>query len=878
MRLAFFSPLNPQKSGISDYSEELLPHLAARAEVDLFIDGFSPANKRLLESFHCFDYKSDAAVLGRLSEYDAVLYHMGNDPRYHAGIYQCMREHPGIVVFHDFAFQFFFFYLAYERGRMDIYLDELEACHGAQARAQAEAALAEGLKPPHLAQPLSFPLNKRLAQMAEAIIVHSEWSRSRFKEIVPATPIAHINHHVIPDDAGNHLPVSTGKAKKEPVQIASFGHATPEKGIERILRVLGGLRREGYLFHYTLVGEPSAFFNLGELIRSYGLTGRVTMTDYVSLAQFKQSIAATDIAINLRESTVGETSGSLCRIMAAGVPAIISDVGWFSELPGDAVIKIEMNESTDAMLAAFLKRLIEDAPLRARVGANARRYALSSHAIERSADAYISFIEEVMRGRPRRRFVGGVSLELAQLGINESDEEFMRSLAKTVAELLPAMPSEVAAIEQKPPLQAKTAQEARTLNSTARPAPRPPQEGRTRKLEGIDYKRAALTYPHKLDADQRHYLLTKPFYNLARRPRKYLGDGMDVETYRHFCDFANITRTLGLPSGSRILDVGCGSGWLSEYLARLGYDVTGIDISPDLIEMARERLRRVPFAVDHETPLRYRFQTHDIETGPLPGETFDAVICYDTLHHFEDEHATMRHLAKMLGNGGFLFILEGDRPGEGSAGERELLDTMREYGTLESPFSRDYLDSLLKKNGLVIVGDYVSVNGLFHRELIEDQRVMVAAPEVNYLLCKKVSAQDSARPMRDSRQAEGLRARLTPDNEWPGQSAPGAALNLRLTVENTGDALWLTGPATIRGAVMIGVRIIDAAGTTVFESHGDPPLARALASGESAHLSLELHAPLEPGSYTVKIDLVSQHVCWFEQNDSRPLVLPLHVT
>lgn len=876
MRLAFFSPLNPQKSGISDYSEELLPHLSARVQVDLFIDGFSPANKGLLESFRCFDYKSDAAVLRRLAEYDAVLYHMGNDPRYHTGIYQCMREHPGIVVFHDFAFQFFFFYLARERGQMNIYLNELEACHGAQARGQAEAALAEGLKPPHLLQPLSFPLNRRLAQMAEAIIVHSEWSRSRLQEIVPATPIAHINHHVVPDDTGTHLRASTGRAEKEMVQIASFGHATPEKGIERILRVLGGLRREGYLFHYTLVGEPSAFFNLGELIRSYGLKDCVTMTDYVSLEQFKQSIAATDIAINLRESTVGETSGSLCRIMAAGVPAIISDVGWFSELPGDAVIKIEMDESADAMLTAFLKRLIEDAPLRARIGANARRYALSSHAIERSADAYISFMEDVKTSRARRHFVRGVSLELAQLGINESDEEFMRGLATTVAELFPATASEVAAVEDKPPVKVKTAQ-ARAISSTAQPAPRPPQEGRTRKLEGIDYKRAALAYPHKLEADQRHYLLTKPFYNLARRPRKYLGDGMDVETYRHFCDFANITRTLGLPSGSRILDVGCGSGWLSEYLARLGYDVTGIDISPDLIEMASERLRRVPYPVDHETPLRYRFQTHDIEKGPLPGETFDAVICYDTLHHFEDEHATLRHLAKMLAHGGFLFILEGDRPGEGSAGERELLDTMREYGTLESPFSRDYLDSLLRKNGLAIVGDYVSVNGLFHRELMEDQRVMVASPEVNYLLCKKVSAQDSAKPLRDSRQAEGLCARLTLGNEWPRQSAPGAALNLRLTVENTGDALWLTGPATIRGAVMIGVRITDAAGHTVFESHGDPPLARALVSGESAHLSLELHAPPKPGSYTLKIDLVSQHVCWFEQNGSRPLVLPLHV-
>ncbi len=873
MRLAFFSPLNPQKSGISDYSEELLPELAARAHVDLFIDGFRPANEELLKSFTCFDYKRDPAALRQLSEYDAVLYHMGNDPRYHAGIYQCMREHPGIVVFHDFAFQFFFYYMAYERGRMDSYLEEMEACHGLQARAQAEAALSEGLKPAHMAEPLAFPLNRRLAQTAEAIIVHSEWSRRRLEQIVPVTPITRINHHVTPDMIGRGRPASTGEAENAVVQIASFGHATPEKGIERTCRVLAGLRREGYLFNYTLVGEPSTFFDVGELIRSYGLKDCVAVTGYVSIEQFKQRIAATDIAINLRESTVGETSGSLCRIMAAGVPAIVSNVGWFSELPDNAVVKIEMDECADAMLRAFLKRLIEDAPLRASIGANARRYVLSSHSIEKSADAYLSFIEEVVAGRARRRFVRGVALELAQLGIDERDEDFMSELAATVAELAPAAALKVEG-SAAATLQAETA-EVETVKTVARRSTA--RQGRLRKLDGIDYKQAALEYPHRLDADRRHYLLTKPFYNLARRPRKYSGDGLDVETYRHFCDFANITHTLGLPSGSRILDVGCGSGWLSEYLARLGYDVTGIDISPDLIEMAEERLRRVSFPVDHETPLRYRFQTHDIETGPLPGETFDAVICYDTLHHFEDEHATVRHLAQMLNHGGLLFILEGDRPAEGSAGERELLDTMREYGTLESPFSRDYLNSLLKQNGLAIVGDYVSINGLFHRELIEDQRVAVAHPEVNYLLCKKVSAKDSARPVRDSRRAEGLRARLTLDNEWPGKSAPDAALNLQLTVENTGDALWLTGPATIRGAVMIGVRITNVAGDTVFESHGDPPLTRALVSGESARLSLELHAPRKPGSYTLKIDLVSQHVCWFEQNGSRPLVLPLPV-
>ena len=51
MKLAYFSPLGPQRSGISDYSEELLPHLAAGAEITLFVDGFHPLNRELTARF-----------------------------------------------------------------------------------------------------------------------------------------------------------------------------------------------------------------------------------------------------------------------------------------------------------------------------------------------------------------------------------------------------------------------------------------------------------------------------------------------------------------------------------------------------------------------------------------------------------------------------------------------------------------------------------------------------------------------------------------------------------------------------------------------------------------------------------------------------------
>lgn len=401
--------------------------------------------------------------------------------------------------------------------------------------------------------------------------------------------------------------------------------------------------------------------------------------------------------------------------------------------------------------------------------------------------------------------------------------------------------------------------------------------GRLPKLEGIDYKQAAIEYLGKLSPERQHYLRTKPFYHLANKLPRYRGDGMDVETHRHFCDFANMAVALALPVGARILDVACGSGWLSEYFARLGYDVTGIDISPALVQLSEERVRAMPPLIDHEKTIQCRFRVHDIEASPFP-EKFDAVICYDALHHFVDEQASVRHIAEMLPVGGLLFILEGNRPPQASTAEEELVEVMREFRTLESPFDPAYLTQLLDQNGLAIVGDYVSVNELVDRDALDEEgRLRVEIPSINYLLCKKVSETAAASSVPDSRTPGELRAELEVLSSWPENFAPGSEFILRLRIRNAGDTLWLGGKYVRRGAVMPGVKILDAAGTVRDEFHGEPSLPRALAPGEATEIIIKHTSPSESGSYTLKIDLVNQHVCWFEERGSKPLLWPLEV-
>ncbi|HXD34526.1 MAG TPA: class I SAM-dependent methyltransferase [Pyrinomonadaceae bacterium] len=396
---------------------------------------------------------------------------------------------------------------------------------------------------------------------------------------------------------------------------------------------------------------------------------------------------------------------------------------------------------------------------------------------------------------------------------------------------------------------------------------------RFKKVEGIDYKRGAEEYPRKLAPSDRHHLLTKPFYNLAFKHDRWAGDGPDSDTHRHFCDFANLAVALALPPGSRILDVGCGSGWLCEYFARFGYDVTGIDISSDLIDMARQRLANAPFGLDHETGLSSRFLVHDIEQSAMT-ETFDAVVCYDALHHFEDEHAVLKNIYAMLENGGQLFVLEGERPPAGSDTEDELRSVMREYETLESPFTREYLLSLLCEHGFAVVGDYVSVNGLFERDS-NSLLSQINAEPFNYLLCKKISPAPSR--IRDSRKPGRLLARFTASQVGSLQLQPGERITLSLEIENAGDTVWLVSRAAPRGTVRLGVKILNEKGEPVIEVHGSPPLSRAVVPGEKVVVQINQPVPDEAGNYSLKIDLVCQDICWFEQHGSEPLRIEFQV-
>ena len=403
MRIAFFSPVNPVPSGISDYSESLLEALATRAEVDLFVDGYAPSAPWIAERLRVVDCrKEDPAP--RLDGYDAVLYQMGGTPGHHRYIYELMLRRPGVVVLHDLMYQGFFGDLYLKEGRPEAYRREMVEAYGREGEALAEEIVAGKQVPFETLR--RFPLNRKMIHAAQGVIVHSASALAEVRAVEPSRRSRLIPHH---DFGWAHWPADfdpelARRAARERLGLpqdapicSSFGLIVPTKRVEVTLRAFAQVREELPGSRYCLVGEPK--YQVLEYIRFLGLEDAVTITGHVPMEVFLAHLHAADVCLNLRYPSQGETSGALLRILALGKPTIVTDHGWFAELPEAACAKVAVDECEDEVVTGFLRELFVNAPYRDQMGRNAHAYVQGQCALERVAEEYLAFLAECQPGR-----------------------------------------------------------------------------------------------------------------------------------------------------------------------------------------------------------------------------------------------------------------------------------------------------------------------------------------------------------------------------------------------------------------------------------------------------------------------------------------------
>jgi glycosyltransferase involved in cell wall biosynthesis len=449
MRIAFYSPLPPRKSGIADYSAELLPHLAEHCEIELIVDEGMRPEEGLARRFPVHGRRALPGLLER-GRFDAVLYQLGNNGDYHAEIYRTLLEHPGVLVLHEYMIHHLVRETTLYAGDPQGFLREMRYAYGRTGEAVARRCLETGVPP----DAWSYPLFERAVDASRGVIVHNRCTGDRVLASRPLARVTVVPHHVslegLPEVSVAEARAAVGIASGE-FTVATFGFVTPPKRPGVLLRAFARLRREVPDARLLIVGEVSQHYDFASVFTP-DLRGGVTVTGRLELDRFLLYMYACDVAVNLRHPTAGETSGTVIRLLGMGKPLIVNNTGAFAEIPDDCCAKVELDDTEEDLLLAYLRVLAGDEALRRRMGENARRHMAVHHSLAGSAKGYADFLRETVEtdAQPFRavsplvpypeedmlsELIREVSADMLDLGVEEGDEELMRVVAEAVVEV-----------------------------------------------------------------------------------------------------------------------------------------------------------------------------------------------------------------------------------------------------------------------------------------------------------------------------------------------------------------------------------------------------------------------------------------------------------
>ena len=393
-RLAYFSPLPPEKSGISAYSAELLPELARFYNIEVVVDQDVVSNKWIEANFpvHSVSFFERHAT-----EYDRIVYQMGNSP-FHIYMFDALRRYPGVVVLHDFFLSGVFRWMAETSGKQDRFLRAVFDSHGYSGLLK-ETEFGRDWAVTNL------PCSRPIIHAAAGVIVHSQFSSDAADEWYGPGTSRHWRRipHLRTLQSGDRQAARTRLGiSPDDYIVCSFGLVDATKLHHRLLSGWFGSRlAKNESCHLVFVGENNGADygkQLLDRINKEG-AGRVRITGYAPSETYRDYLDAADSAIQLRTMSRGETSGALLDCLGHGLPAIINAHATMAEVPDEAVCKLP-DLFSDDQLSQALDRLYGDAGLREKLAEASREYVRRELHPTRIAELYRDAIESFASGHP----------------------------------------------------------------------------------------------------------------------------------------------------------------------------------------------------------------------------------------------------------------------------------------------------------------------------------------------------------------------------------------------------------------------------------------------------------------------------------------------
>lgn len=388
-KLAYVSPLPPERSGISDYSAELLPALAQHYEIDVIVaqdcvtDAWIVANCPI-RSVQWFLENSD--------RYDSVIYHLGNSA-FHQHMFGLMARTPGVVVLHDFFLSGIIHHMDATGYAPGYFTEQMYRSHG-------YVGLSDCAQAKDIADVIwKYPCSREVIENSLGVIVHSENSIRLAKYWYGAEDF---NRSVIPlmrisaetDDVAS-VRKGLDFTGKDFI-VCSFGMLGPTKLNHRLIKAwIESDLAKSESCHLIFVGENDSGDygrNLLSLIKRAPKGSSIHVTGWVDQEKFRQYLSAADVAVQLRTLTRGETSAAILDCMNYGLAAIVNAHGSMADFSDDVVYKLP-DEFDDQTLVHALETLWRDHEKRAQIGANAKNIIVKNHDPAQCAEKYKVAIE-----------------------------------------------------------------------------------------------------------------------------------------------------------------------------------------------------------------------------------------------------------------------------------------------------------------------------------------------------------------------------------------------------------------------------------------------------------------------------------------------------
>ncbi len=385
--MLYASPFPPVKSGISDYSVCLVKALSALFDITLYSDNYDIEDLRLAG----FPVLKHGVDLVDFNSFDYRVYNIGNQPEYHGYIYEAAVEHPGMIILHDYMLYYLF--VGHHQDKNNLYSSLYSKIGYEEFKTIKEAVKKDPtdlLKQKDLAAKL--PLNKELLLSDNKIMVHSEYSRNKVLETgyIEEDRIKKINHLALIDKDEKESPINKKtlfekyKVPEDALIVASFGYIAETKLNKEVAEAVKNIAKTGKKICYVMVG-------FGDYVDDELEDGVVIKTGYTDLEEFNSFIDHSDIIVNLRNPSMGETSGAMLRILQLGKACITNNGGWFSEIPDECVVKIDVLNAKEEVEKAITD-LNDKGTKRKEIGERAMKYIEAEFAPEVIANKIKEFI------------------------------------------------------------------------------------------------------------------------------------------------------------------------------------------------------------------------------------------------------------------------------------------------------------------------------------------------------------------------------------------------------------------------------------------------------------------------------------------------------